>query len=61
MPKPRLLTSKQLAEELGIAPRTVAYYAQHGKLDPALVTPGGQYRWDLEDVHRQLKELRERS
>lgn len=60
MAKKRLLTSGQLADELGISPRSIAHYAQTGQLEPTLVTPGGQYRWELEDVHRQLKEMRKR-
>lgn len=56
----RLLTTGELAKALGISQRSVARYAQTGQLEPALVTPGGQYRWDLDDVHRQLKAMRKR-
>lgn len=56
----RLLTSGQLAKELGISHRSITHYAQTGQLEPTLTTPGGQYRWDLEDVKRQLREMRKR-
>lgn len=55
----RLLTSGQLARALGVAPRTVARWAQDGWITPELVTAGGHYRWDLEAVKRQLAERRE--
>ncbi|RCW38825.1 helix-turn-helix protein [Halopolyspora algeriensis] len=57
----RLLTSGQLAKELGISHQSITHYARTGQLEPALVTPGGQYRWNLDDVHRQLREMRKRS
>ena len=31
-----------------------------GKLSPTLTTPGGHHRFDLDDVRRQLRELRQR-
>ncbi|NHD17890.1 MULTISPECIES: helix-turn-helix domain-containing protein [Actinopolyspora] len=56
----RLLTSGELARALGISHRSITHYAKTGQLDPALTTPGGQYRWELDDVKRQLRELNER-
>jgi hypothetical protein len=35
--------------------------ARTGQLEPALVLPSGYYKWDLEDIRRQLRELRERN
>lgn len=55
MAKKRLLSTGELADELGISRRSIAHYAQTGQLEPVLRTPGGQYKWDLEDVKRQLK------
>lgn len=60
MSKRHLLTSGELAEELGIAPRTVARYVRDGWLVPAETTMGGHYRFDLDDVRRQIREIRER-
>jgi DNA-binding transcriptional MerR regulator len=56
----RLLTTGELARELGLSARSVAWWAQEGQLKPTLVTPGGQYRWQLEDVREQLRALRKR-
>jgi DNA-binding transcriptional MerR regulator len=56
----RLLTTGQLARELGLSARSLARWAQEGQLKPTLVTPGGQYRWEVEDVRQQLRALRKR-
>ena len=48
-----------LARELGISTRTVARYVREGLLAPNEVTLGGHYRWDIEDVRQQIRELRE--
>ncbi|MFC5232774.1 helix-turn-helix domain-containing protein [Pseudonocardia zijingensis] len=56
----RLLTTGELARELGLSARSIARWAQEGKLQPTLVTPGGQYRWQSEDVREQLRQLRTR-
>jgi DNA-binding transcriptional MerR regulator len=56
----RLLTSGELARELSISPRTVARYARDGLLKPAETTVGGHHRWDLEDVRKQMADLRDR-
>lgn len=61
MPERRqLMTSGELAEELGISVRTVVRYAADGWLKPALTTMGGHHRWDIEDVRRQMAEIRKR-
>jgi DNA-binding transcriptional MerR regulator len=55
-----LLTTAQAANQLGISPRTLARYAERGILQPALVLPSGHRRWNMDDLRRQLRELRER-
>ena len=55
-----LLTTAELARALRVSRRTVARYAERGHLVPALVLPSGQYRWNLDDVRRQLRDRRER-
>jgi excisionase family DNA binding protein len=57
--EPRLLTSGQLARALGVAPRTVARWAQDGWITPAQITAGGHFRWKLEDVQAELAKRRE--
>ena len=44
---------------LGVSRRTLARYAERGQLVPTLVLPSGHYRWELDDIRRQLKALRE--
>ncbi|NIH86561.1 MerR family transcriptional regulator [Amycolatopsis granulosa] len=56
----RTVGSGELAAELGLSRRSISRYAERGWIKPALVTPGGQYRWDVEDVRNQLEALRDR-
>ncbi|MGH3585604.1 MAG: MerR family DNA-binding transcriptional regulator [Pseudonocardia sp.] len=57
----RLLTTGEVARELGLSARSIARWAQEGKLIPALYTPGGHPRWRLGDVEDQLRQLRRRA
>lgn len=50
----RYLTSKQAAEEIGVAVSTLQSWAAKGRVTPKWRTPGGQARWDLADLRRQL-------
>lgn len=52
------MTSGELARELGISPRTVARYVREGLLEPTETTLGGHYRWDVDQVRQQIRELR---
>lgn len=54
--RPRLLTTAEVAEELGISRATLARYARDGVLIPALRLPSGHLRWRLDDVLAQLAE-----
>ncbi len=60
MEDPALLTTAQAAQHLGVHRRTLARYAERGQLIPSLVLPSGHLRWNLEDLRRQLRELRTR-
>ncbi|MGH3492317.1 MAG: MerR family DNA-binding transcriptional regulator [Sciscionella sp.] len=53
-----LLPTAVAAKALGISSRTLARYAERGLLRPAVVLPTGHYRWDLDDVRRQLDDVR---
>ncbi|SDW63716.1 DNA binding domain-containing protein, excisionase family [Saccharopolyspora shandongensis] len=53
----RLLSSGELAKELGISRRSISRYADEGLISVALVTPGGKYRFDLETVREELRQL----
>ncbi|MHA6622700.1 MerR family DNA-binding transcriptional regulator [Pseudonocardia sp. DLS-67] len=57
----RLLTTGEVARELGLSARSIARWAQEGKLTPALYTPGGHPRWRLGDVEEELRRLRRRA
>jgi 8-oxo-dGTP pyrophosphatase MutT (NUDIX family) len=50
----RDMTTRQVADELGIPVSTLQYWAAKGRITPAWRTPGGMARWDLEDLQRQL-------
>jgi 8-oxo-dGTP pyrophosphatase MutT (NUDIX family) len=51
---PRLVPSSRAARALGIARETLWRWQQAGHVRPAYVTPGGQARWDVDDLRRQL-------
>ena len=53
----KLLTTAELAVELGLSERTLQRYRREGTLRPKLSTPGGHARWDLDDVLNQLDEM----
>jgi excisionase family DNA binding protein len=53
----KLLTTAQVARELGISPRTVVRYADRGWITPTRVLPSGHRRWRLTDVRDQLAAL----
>jgi len=52
----KLLTSGQLARELGLAAGTVSRYAREGILTPEVITAGGQYRFDLDRAREELRQ-----
>jgi hypothetical protein len=56
--KSEYLTTPQLAAALGLSLRSVQRYHQDGKIQPEYTTPGGQHRWNLENVLAQLREFR---
>lgn len=52
-----LVTTAAAAQHLGVSRRTLARYAEVGWLTPTVTLPSGHYRWNLDDLQRQLKEL----
>ena len=54
-----LLSTGQVAERIGVSPRTVAGWVRDGKITPTFVTVGGHARFDWDDVQRQMRELRQ--
>ncbi|MHA6802891.1 helix-turn-helix domain-containing protein [Salinifilum ghardaiensis] len=53
----RLMSSGELADELGLSRRSISRYADEGLISIALVTPGGRYRFDLDVVSEELRRL----
>jgi DNA-binding transcriptional MerR regulator len=60
MPEPRVVSTTALARALGLSPRSIQRYVTAGLITPEFVTPGGHYRWDVDNVRQQLRELRAR-
>ncbi len=54
VPTDRLLTSGEAAEKIGISRGSLQRWARDGRIRPAMTTPGGQYRWKIADLRRQL-------
>lgn len=48
------MTSRQAATRLGVGISTLQAWAAKGLVKPAWRTPGGQARWDIDDLERQL-------
>lgn len=46
--------STDTARELGVTPVTLQRWAKEGRITPAYITPGGHFRWKLDDVRSQL-------
>jgi excisionase family DNA binding protein len=60
MDAPRaLITTTEAARALGLSGRSLARWAQEGRLKPQLKTPGGHPRWDLDDLREQLRAFSE--
>jgi 8-oxo-dGTP diphosphatase len=51
----RYVTTGTAAEGVGVASTTLQRWAHAGLVTPALRTPGGHFRWDLDDLRRQLR------
>jgi excisionase family DNA binding protein len=56
----KLVSTGEAARAIGVSARTLAGWAQQGVVTPALTTAGGHYRFNLDDLRRQLRELRQR-
>ena len=56
----KLLTTGELAQELGVSRGAVNKWQNQKIITPALTTPGGHHRWDLDAVRAQLLAVRER-
>lgn len=52
--RPRLVSSTVAARDLGVDPTTLWRWYKSGQAVPALITPGGHLRWDLDQLRAQL-------
>jgi excisionase family DNA binding protein len=50
------VTTGEAAKAIGVGHMTLLRWMKAGHVTPAAKTPGGQYRWDLDDLRRQLRE-----
>jgi predicted site-specific integrase-resolvase len=55
-----LVTTGQLAAELGVSRSAVLKWHRAGLITPELITPGNHLRWDAERVREQLRARRQR-
>lgn len=53
-PKRKWLNTSQAAAALDVDQSTLWRWLQKGRIRPAWTTPGGQARWDLDELHEQL-------
>ncbi|WP_094921871.1 hypothetical protein [Pseudonocardia sp. MH-G8] len=55
-----LVTTAELAARLKLSTRSIYRYYADGKITPDFTTPGGEHRWNVENVKEQLRALRRR-
>jgi excisionase family DNA binding protein len=51
----RLLSTGQAAKAIGVSARSLSRWVTEGLIEPTLVTPGGQFRFDLDELKAQMK------
>ena len=56
----RYVNTREAARALGVHRTTLVRWVHAFELVPAETTMGGHFRWDLEDLRRQLREAQER-
>jgi predicted site-specific integrase-resolvase len=56
---PKLLPTAEAAKAVGVDRRTLQRWWKAGDVTPAIVTPGGHARWDVEDLMKQLRGRRD--
>jgi predicted site-specific integrase-resolvase len=57
--QPQLVKSADAARALGVGRTTLWRWEQAGVIRPAIRTVGGQARWNLDELRRQLAAVRE--
>jgi 8-oxo-dGTP pyrophosphatase MutT (NUDIX family) len=49
-----LVGSVKAAEAVSASPASLQRWVKEGRIKPVYVTPGGRYRWDVDELRRQL-------
>ena len=55
----RYVTTGEAAEAIGVSRNTLERWARDGRVTPANRTAGRHYRWDIDDLRQQLREINE--
>jgi DNA-binding transcriptional MerR regulator len=51
----RMLSTGEAAKAIGVSPRSLSRWTSEGLIEPSLVTPGGQFRFDLDELKAQMQ------
>jgi hypothetical protein len=54
------LADRVAAQAIGVDRGTLVRWWQQKMVTPAVVTPGGHARWDLDELRKELADLRRR-
>jgi hypothetical protein len=52
---PQYVTSREAARQIGVGVSTLQRWAARGIVTPVWRTPGGQAKWDVNDLRAQLR------
>jgi excisionase family DNA binding protein len=50
------VSTAEAAKQIGVNLRTLQQWARDHVVEPAFTTPGGHYRWNVDELRRQLRE-----
>jgi predicted site-specific integrase-resolvase len=53
-----LVPTADAAKAIGVDRRTLQRWVKEGRVAPTLTTAGGHHRWDIDDLKRQLREMK---
>lgn len=56
VPRSDLVTTGEAARALGVSTTTIHDWVKAGVITPASRTAGGHYRWNLDELRRQVDE-----
>ena len=50
----RLVSTGEAAREVGVSRQSLSRWVKEGRVKPAAVTPGGQFRFRISELKKQL-------